>query len=102
MTWNDVSSAYAGVFFRVTGGEAASFGEVQEDNAPRLINVYSRTCTSSCGAFENGGVQFKMPIPIGKRSGVTSSTPLGDLEFEMSDGEVRPRNMAIRIWKRTA
>ncbi len=28
MTWNEVSSAYAVVFFRVSGGNAASFGQV--------------------------------------------------------------------------
>ncbi len=39
MTSNDVSSTYAGIFFRVTGGGAASFEHVQEDNAPRLTSI---------------------------------------------------------------
>jgi hypothetical protein len=51
MTWNDVSSAYAGVFFRVTGGDAASFGQVQNDNAPILKEVEY----SSREAYTTGG-----------------------------------------------
>jgi hypothetical protein len=35
MTWDDVSSAYADVFFGVTGGKDASFGQIQEDNIPQ-------------------------------------------------------------------
>jgi hypothetical protein len=97
MTWNDVSSAYAGVFFRVAGGEAASFGQVQGDNAPRLIGVYSRYCEK---LRDNPTSESHLLMKLGRRSGVTAGEPLFDIDFEMSDGEVRPRNMAIRVWKR--
>ena len=110
MTWNDVSSAYAGVFFRVVGGEAASFGQVQEDNAPRLDEF-----NSNFDYIINKQGQtslFNQTIPKGGWSGwsYTGYSKFGDdwkyyssmmSRFHVSGGEVRPRNMAIRIWKRT-
>jgi hypothetical protein len=99
MTWNDMSSAYAGVFFRVTGGEAASFGQVQEDNESRLEEVDS--------AYFTMGMKLGSPIKtrIGEWSDwIYSGSQDGSgrhLRFKMSGGEVRPRNMAIRVWKRT-
>ena len=39
MIWKDVSKEYSGVFFRVVGGDADSFGEVQKENAIRIDKV---------------------------------------------------------------
>jgi hypothetical protein len=100
MTWNGVSSAYAGVFFRVTGGEAKSFGEVQEDNSPQLLSVETHCCDS----------QLSAKILDLSKSGVSEYIYNGDgdisdthgwnhIKFLMKGGEVRPHNMAIRIWK---
>ena len=41
MIWEDVSTNYFGVFFRVVGGEAASFGEIQLENTTRIDKVES-------------------------------------------------------------
>src|SRR5699024_5951111 len=41
-TWTDVSSTYAGVFFRVEGGAAAPFGTVQESNTTTLSHIHSQ------------------------------------------------------------
>ena len=41
LTWTDVSSEYEGVFFRVVGGGAGSFGVVQQENAPRLETIHT-------------------------------------------------------------
>jgi predicted nucleic acid-binding Zn-ribbon protein len=102
LTWNDVSSAYAGVFFRVLGGEAASFGQVQEDNAPRLHRVYRRIISRNCS------YNVLLPKDGKSKSIYTGHACNGDaynqsshINFEMLGGEVRPRNMAIRVWKRT-
>jgi len=100
MTWNDMSSAYAGVFFRVTGGESASFGQVQEDNAPRLVEVDSN--------YFSMGMKQSSPLKTPKggwSDWIYSGGQDGSsrhLRFQISDGEVRPRNMAIRIWKRSS
>jgi hypothetical protein len=112
MTWNEVSYAYAGVFFRVTGGEAASFGQVQEDNAPRLEEVNtvwnnedSWKYISRKGQRVKGQTHGNITIP---KTGLSNWIMSGGwdgtpkyVSFSLSGGEVRPRNMAIRIWKRT-
>ncbi|CAK9254333.1 unnamed protein product [Sphagnum jensenii] len=108
MTWNDVSSTYAGVFFRVTGEEAAPFGQVQEDNAPRLgeVNtVWTYEAAWNKVSKHRAKLDSNTTIPkIGLSEWIRSGDSTGIsryMSFKLSDGEVRPRNMAIRIWKRT-
>jgi hypothetical protein len=111
MTWKDVSSTYAGVFFRVMGGKAASFGEVQEDDAPRLIEV--TTGFNDHLHLEKGGygqyIEYGYNITIPKEGWsdwtITGHYTKDDAitrltRFQTSGKEVRPRNMAIRVWKR--
>jgi len=100
MQWKDVSVTYADVFFRVEGTNSATFGRTQEENAPRLSHVeYS---DSECAN------RFSTEITPGKESdwiatGVHTSgqNKCENLRFTLSGGEVRPRNMAVRVWKRT-
>jgi hypothetical protein len=96
--WKDVTSDYAGHFFRAEGGGSAAFGLTQEDNSPRLTSI----------ATQDG---FDVPIwksvntvpgqwsPRIETAG--NSGTLRSLKFFLSSGEVRPRNKAVRIWKRT-
>jgi hypothetical protein len=103
--WVDVSSEYAGLFFRVEGGGSAAFGLPQEENSPRLTYVHRQD-----GARSNADL-LPMKLYPGQWSpffmtatGVRGSIETGRytyLRFKISDGEVRPRNKAIRIWKRT-
>jgi len=99
MLWNDVSSAYAGIFFRVAGGNASSFGQIQEENSPRLIHVsrhlpiHQARSEIEVNVFSNG----EPSVIIDAERSVDRDI---GLQFTVSDGEVRPRNMAIRIWKR--
>ncbi len=37
--WTDVSSIYAGQFFRVVGGNVGQFGEIQEESCPQITKV---------------------------------------------------------------
>ena len=103
MTWNDVSSTYENVFFRVTGGKAAVFGQVQEENAPRIIEVNTlyegSIANRNQHSYENNTIskgEWSGWVYTGSSSGTSRYT-----RFYMTGGEVRPRNMAIRIWKRT-
>jgi hypothetical protein len=98
MTWIDVSSTYAGVFFRVTGGGAESFGKVQEDNAPLITEVtkmVDKTDKTSILIQKGASSQY---LTTGGWDYCNNKV---NINFRMSGGEVRPRNMAIRIWKRT-
>ncbi len=125
MTWNDTTSAYAGLFFRAVGEKSAPFGQVQEDNAPHLVHVdpFARASFQKppilrdlIDPFARASSFQKSPIlrdPIdphtdypgwGKRI-IPDDTYVSLLnilysDYKMSSGEVRPRNMAIRVWKR--
>jgi hypothetical protein len=99
MKWNDVSSTYAGVFFRVTGGLAASFGQVQEYDAPQVTNFSAVLYGRGNSVLVANRTLYQL------RKGMVSTTSggciHGDIQFTTSNAEVRPRNMAIRVWKRT-
>jgi hypothetical protein len=95
MTWNDISGTFAGQFFRVIGGESAGWGEVQGSCAPRISHVKGGT----------GGGLEQIELPA---SGWSNPVRAGDgfgsyyMGFHVANCEIRPRNQAIRIWKRTA
>lgn len=106
LKWHDISTEYPGIFFRVVGGNANAFGYVQEDNAPTLTDAWA-------GWHGRWGLDFvkngTMVTPKGDWSqwiytGVgTERLGYGKfqlLKFKRASGEVRPRNMAVRIWKR--
>ncbi len=101
--WTDVTSNYAGLFFRAEGGGAASFGQIQEENSPRLINARYKLSEEGC----NEGCGLKS-IEVNKNewskgvfTGCESEGNYVSLQFLTSNGEVRPRNNAVRIWRRT-
>ena len=105
MTWTDISSNYEGVFFRVVGGNAGSFGAVQQEDAPRLEGVYS----SKEDPFNKGKViiDHEMTIPLtGWSQGFRTGDSYGDAVYTSFKNtystEVRPKNMAIKIYKRIA
>ena len=108
MIWKDISSAYEGAFFRASSGKAAEFGKVQEENVPRVTEV--DTIYSSEPAWNEvkkhlAPSKNNATLPIGDRSlWVYLGTYRDGIDryasFVTSDGEVRPKNMAMRIWKR--
>jgi hypothetical protein len=95
--WKDITSEYAGLFFRAEGGDSAKFEELQKDSSPKLIAV-----TSVYQSFDI--VSTRMEVKSGEVSQTIYTGSDGPqhfgLKFEVSGGEVRPRNKAIRIWKR--
>ncbi len=100
MTWGEVSSEYAGLFFRVLGGGSVAFGVTQEENSPRLVGAkYIRQKGESLyniNIFSNN--EWSSIIESGGDVGTQGN--YAHLSFKVSNGEVRPRNKAIRIWKR--
>ncbi len=91
--WKDVTSDYAGLFFRAEGGKSLSFGQIQEGNCSRLSYVDYHATDPTPKSFPPGfSVQVRTGYDIGR---------FGSLHFYISNDEVRPRNMAMRIWKRT-
>ncbi len=116
MSWTDVSSTYDSVFFRVAGSKgAAAFGDIQEEFSPYIDEVNSLDCLSSptnnCHQYE-----FEDHLQVSRSGGLTKyvrtangynygKSPdkvyVGALNFHTAAGEVRPRNMAVKVWKRT-
>ena len=97
--WTDISATYGGVFFRVEGAGSESFGKIQEDNAPRIVDI-ENSPTAGGGSWGHHSIGKSLTtnwIYTGDR--VNSNWVHS--RFTTSGGEVRPKNMAIRVWKRS-
>jgi hypothetical protein len=94
MEWKDITSSYEGLFFRAYGGGSASFGQVQEENSPRLVAM----------KMEQGSWYNEINVEANNQySPRIHSNAYGDewaMRVKVSSGEVRPRNTAIKIWQR--
>lgn len=101
MRWEDISAAYAGVFFRVEGGGSYDFDNntVQEENSPRLTALHTIEVAEAAWPVDQVVTPGVLSDPILTGRGPDAPNWLG-VQFLTSEGEVRPRNMAIRIWKR--
>lgn len=96
--WEEITTSYAGLFFRVLGGGSEPFNVVQEENSPRLtyVNLSGQTRRDSVNITADG---VSSPMVSSGAIGPVTGTTWG-LNFRVSGGEVRPRNSAIRIWRR--
>jgi len=102
--WEDVSAAYAGLFFRVLGGTSEKFGTVQPDSSPRLMSVEAVEIAKSAVR------PLKVDVPVNGdlsaqifagSSPAAATQALDDfLKFKLSVTEVRPRNQAVKVWRR--
>lgn len=108
MIWTDISSSFNGVFFRVAnGGNAGSFGEIQEEDSPYLKEVDYGSCfADDCNAFATGATLsraggWSKNVFTNPRAKYDSNGQAGLLKFYIEGGEVRPKNMAVKVWKRT-
>lgn len=100
MHWSEVTKEYEGLFFRVLGGESAAFDAIQEENDHYLTMA---TCvhiphhpTGSAIIRPDGSTSN--PVRTGKIE-FDKVTAYG-MQFNLNGGEVRPRNRAVRLWKR--
>lgn len=101
-TWLDVTHDYAGVFFRALGGGSENFGVTQAEDSPRLTEVRFDVVnlpelSSLISIFPNN--QWSAGVSSG---GPRPTNTHWRMSFKQSAGEVRPRNQAVRIWKRVA
>lgn len=110
-TWDNVSSTYAGLFFRAEGGDAATFGNTQAGGAPNISGEISSITIRATGPGTQSGALTKSNEDIAYSGmGETVNTGINRIGFDASQSnalygsstEVRPANSTIRIWKRTA
>ena len=104
-TWDNVSSTYAGLFFRAEGGNAAIFGKTQDGGAPDIWGQFSTSKPGSgaAGAFTSSGQGAVSGAADGaQKSGVLWTFNASNGNSLYAANEIRPANSTIRIWKRTA
>lgn len=109
-TWSNVSSSYAGLFFRAEGGSAAAFGSTQSDGAPGITGSMSNTACARSGLKTSGAIGGTYATASGYDIDGNNNIAFIGFSFNASwssskygaASEVRPINSTIRIWKRTA
>ena len=97
--WTDITSNYAGLFFRAEGGNSSDFGTLQGEQSPRLIQVHKYPNQSDLW----GDVIVNLEPGVESKKVYTGGNTGNDvsMSFFVSAGEVRPVNKAVRIWKRS-
>ena len=97
-----------GVFFRTPGGEASSFGGgIQSDQMQRITGesrAVGLARHTDAGALEsiNTGNQFGGGSANGLYIKLDSANSPNARASSSTDGETRPQNRTIRVWKRTS
>lgn len=102
-TWQNISSQYAGEFFRAEGGDAAPFGQSQAEGLPNITGRFVSWDVS--GAFQ---LRY-----VGTSSGLGKGDywydqDKGDVHFDASlssdifgkSSHVTPKNSTVQVWKR--
>ncbi|CAG2114766.1 unnamed protein product, partial [Medioppia subpectinata] len=98
-TWYDVTSAYAGQFFRAEGGDSLAFGAgVQPGDAPKLEHVHAEYNDGMNRDIDISPGVYSQWLYTGDNAGLIGHRQ--SLTMLVSSVEVRPRNQAVRLFKR--
>lgn len=112
-TWQNISSQYAGEFFRAEGGDAAPFGQSQAEGLPNITGQWYLSNSYSGKSFGGTGAGIGSLRSIGKENvydlsvGNTINIDYGlDLDASRSSdiygksSHNTPKNSTVQIWKR--
>ena len=112
-TWQNISSQYAGEFFRAEGGDAAPFGQSQAEGLPNITGQWYLSNCSSGKSFGGTGAGIGSLRAVGKAEvsdlsvGSTLNIDYGlDLDASRSSNiygksnHNTPKNSTVQIWKR--
>ena len=97
--WSNVSPNYAGLFFRAEGGNANSFGTIQEEQTQALFVKSIVPEPNSVWNLEQAITSTHSQNPLRTGDEYNDKNKFS-LSFRHSTDEIRPRNQAIRIWIR--
>jgi hypothetical protein len=119
--WRDVTIEYSGLFFRALGSPnittslanekhtSGAFGLSQEGSCPSLVKVESCTNLSPCSQAVSHASSANIFPNNNPSEGVFTSWSQSQccyhnhgLKFTVSDDEVRPANIAIKLWEKIA
>ena len=106
-SWTNISSDFAGDFFRAEGGQASAFESGEQSDA---FQKTTGSIVTGIGLGSGSGVLTATSGSLGSASGGGSPS---ELDFDSSDSvspnvaktndvETRPVNHTIRLWERTA
>ena len=103
LSWIEISDNYENLFFRVKGHKTAPYGHVQEESTSRLSKVNITYVQKYIPHHNN--MQDNITAGIWSQllyTGAYTATKnqFQYIHFYVSDDEVRPKNTAIKIWKR--
>ena len=106
LQWTEVTQQYAGLFFRAKGGESLPFGQTQTSNQSWIsdINFYNVHFYSFDTKPHYEGWTYNR-IKQGDWTNLQHiqgplTAAFNEFNIYTTDGEVRPKNTAIKIWKR--
>lgn len=98
--WEEVTSKYANYFFRAQGDKTGPFGSNQSETSPHLSSVSNSYYKDSPNSDTSVSC-YKGSWSSRIFTGAYYASGSEYLSFFVSNDEVRPQNMAIKIWKRT-
>lgn len=108
--WTDITSSFAGLFFRCEGGDALAFnGGVQEEGLPNITGqagydqgcgIVSPSTPFLTGCFKTGDSK-SWALDGGRNSGkYIAFDASGSNSIYGNSEHVTPRNISIRLWVR--
>ncbi len=106
--WTNISSQFAGQFFRAEGGNAAAFGNSQNDGAPNVSGTFgipkNEMNYTPTGSFYFSGVganNLKSGEMANNNGRIYGFSAANSNNKYGAATEFRPYNTAIRIWEKT-
>ena len=103
MEWTEVTHQYSGLFFRAEGSGSESFGQIQQANQSWISNINTLDYEFDFSAV-NGhyGDQENYDLKLNSWTSIRPNGVQDEIFIYTTAGEMRPRNTAIKIWKRTS
>ena len=97
--WQDISEQYAGLFFRVIGGNSRALDRTQDQSYPGLVIENSVKLSMKVHNKINITIIPGQWSDYVRTGGTYQNKKRIGLSFHVTNDEVRPKNTAIRIWK---
>ncbi|XP_054155122.1 uncharacterized protein LOC128953642 [Oppia nitens] len=103
-TWSNVTNDYAGLFFRAASNTSALFDakkvNIQEAGERMITHINAVGLNQVSHTDKTQERDIQLPVD-GNTTELVPGEALNSLKFTVQNDELRPRNTAILIWKRT-
>ena len=99
--WTEVTKEYAGLFFRAEGATSEAFGKIQPANQSSIVGIKSSSIFWPESYYKLNAVEVKMEDGAWTSISDEKEVAINHLWLYKTKAENRPRNTAIKFWKRT-